>query len=108
MISFFIDVIFIWALISAYSDKNWEDKKFQVVGIVLLITVLGGLLSNLTVEYVGPYVALGFYFLIGTVCLATLASLPPKKAMTAMAIFTTYKVLAGIAFAFLFSVVDVS
>ena len=101
MIAILVDMGVLWLLLNIFSDENRDDQKLKIFGIVIAISILGGLAARSSMEYVGGYPSLGAYFLIGTVCLWGLASLPFKKAAAAMGIFTVFKVAAAFLLLFL-------
>lgn len=63
----------------------------------------GGIAAAYAVDFVGPFLAISVYFLIGTVCLWGLASLSFKKALGAMGVFFGYKVATVLVLVFLFT-----
>lgn len=103
MLGLLIDMGVLWFLLNMFSDESWDDQKLKVFGIAAAISVLGGLAAGYAAGYVGPFVAIGVYFLIGTVCLWGLASLSFKKSLAAMGVFFGYKVALVLAIVFLFA-----
>lgn len=103
MIILLIDTVVLWFLLNLFSEEDWDDQKLKIFGIVFSISLLGGLAANYSVQYVGPFGALGAYFLIALLCLWTLAGLPIKKALSATGIFLAYKFVMVLALVFLFA-----
>lgn len=92
----------LWFLLNMFSEENWDDEKLKVFGIVLAISIFGGVAAHYAADYVDPFSALGVYMLVGTVCLWALASLKFKMAAAAMAIFTGYKIVVALVFLYVF------
>jgi hypothetical protein len=69
MLVILADMAAIWFLLNIFTEENWDDKKLTILGIVLAISVLGGLATRQAVPYVGVFPAHGAYFVIGTICL---------------------------------------
>lgn len=103
MLWLFIDMGVLWLLLNMFSDESWDDQKLKVFGIAAAISILGGIAAAYAVDFVGPFLAIGVYFLIGTVCLWGLASLSFKKALGAMGVFFGYKVATVLVLVLLFT-----
>ncbi|MDB5345480.1 MAG: hypothetical protein JWP89_3857 [Schlesneria sp.] len=103
MLILFLDMLALWLLLNIFSDESWDDQKLKLFGIVLAISILGGIAAAVAIQYVGAFPAFGAYFFVGTLCLWGLANLQFKKALAAMGIFLVYKIGFVIAISLMFS-----
>lgn len=103
MLMIIVDMVILWLLLNIFSDHNWDDEKLKIFGIVLAISILGGVAANVAASYVDPFTSLGVYFFVGTVCLWGLASLTFGKSAAAMGVFTGYKLALGLIIMLAFS-----
>ena len=92
----FLDIFIMWVLLTLFSKQDWADQKLKIVGILLAISIFGGWAARFCTPYVGPFPALGAYFLVGTICLWALADLEFKPAALSMGGYLVFRLIVAI------------